>query len=102
MLCYPQTAMATADILNLLITEHDKLDRAIEALETQPKRRGRPPGRRGPGRPPKAGTAEIGTGTRRRRPHMSAEARRRQSERMKRFWAARRKQTATKQSKKRR
>jgi hypothetical protein len=70
------------DILALLTAQRDRLNRAIEALGgAAPKRRGVPPGRRGPGRPP-AG---------RKKPHMSPAARRRQSARMKAYWAAKRK-----------
>lgn len=41
--CVSLTFMATDHILSLLISERDKLARAIEALEG-PKRKGRPPG----------------------------------------------------------
>src|SRR5216684_1927467 len=54
-LCYYVAAM-TNHILQMLIAEREKLTRAIAALESEPERRGRPPGRgrrRGPGRPPK-------------------------------------------------
>ena len=33
----------TNNVLQLLIAERDKLNRAIEALQSEPKRRGRPP-----------------------------------------------------------
>jgi len=76
-------------ILTTLISERDKLERAIAALQGSA-RRGRPPGRRGPGRPPgrKAGAAP------RKRRGMSAAARKAASARMTAFWAARRKQKA--------
>ena len=70
-------------LLQLLIAERDKLNRAIEALGSEPKKRGRPPGRRSrrsPARPAKSG-----------RRGMTAAARKAQSERMKAYWAQRRK-----------
>lgn len=76
----------TNNLLELLIAERDKLNRAIAALQTEPARRGRPP------------RAQGGAGSsapkKRRRGGMSAEARRAQSERMKAYWAKRRKQKA--------
>ena len=72
--------MVMDNILAVLVAERDKLDRAIAALQGRGKR-GRPPGRRGPGRPAK----KRGRG-------MSAAARKAASERMKTYWAARRKE----------
>jgi hypothetical protein len=69
--------MLTENVLQLLIAERDRLTRAIEALQSAPARRGRPPG--------------SGVKTRRRR-GMSAAARKAQSQRMKLYWAQRRKQ----------
>jgi hypothetical protein len=77
----------TTDVLQLLIAERDKLTRAIEALQSQPRRPGRPPGRRG------RAAAALGFNRTVRR-GMSAAARKAQSERMKAYWAARRKQKA--------
>jgi len=71
--------MVMDNILAVLLTERDKLDRAIAALEG-PRRRGRPPGRRGPGRPAK-----------KRGWNMSPAVRKAASKRMKAYWAARRK-----------
>jgi len=72
--------MGMDNILELLLAERDKLDRAIAALGGGA-RRGRPPGRRGPGRPAK-----------KRGWNMSAAARKAASKRMKAYWVARRKQ----------
>ena len=71
--------MPTEHILALLIAERDKLNRAIEALQGSVRRRGRPAGTGGATHRKKRG------GT------MSAEARAAQSERMKAYWAKRRK-----------
>jgi hypothetical protein len=90
--------MPVDDILQLLIAERDKLNRAIDAL-TGIRRRGRPPGRRGPGRPPKASAAVTGILPAPRRGGMSEAARERQSKRMKAHWAALRKEkTAAKRA----
>ena len=67
------------DVLELLIAERDRLDQAIAVLQG-PRRRGRIPGS---GK--KVVAKKVG-----KRPRMSAEARKRLSERMKKIWAARR------------
>jgi hypothetical protein len=73
--------MPTDHILTLLITERDKLNRAIEALQGSAKR---------PGRPPKAvATAPVASAPKRKR--RSAAQRKAQAERMKAYWAAKRK-----------
>src|SRR5712691_11005094 len=86
----------TNDIVALLITERDRFNRAIEALQGA-RRRGRPPKwLTGPkprrGRPPKSVTAnpipEIKP--RRQRKPMSAAERKAHSKRMKKYWAERR------------
>ena len=74
------------DILALLITERDRLNRAIEALQGPVKRRGRPP------KNPLALLAPTAPATPRK--GMSAAARKRQSTRMKKYWAASRKAKA--------
>jgi len=76
----------TEHILDLLIAERDKLSRAIEALRGPVKKRG------AGARNTSATAAVTATpaGTRKRRP-MSAAKRKAQSERMKAFWAKRRK-----------
>jgi len=69
--------------LQLLIEERDKLNRAIEILGgTVPKRRGRPPGSK---------TKKVAPKAKAGRPKMSAAQKKRVSERMKKYWAARRK-----------
>ena len=68
------------DALTLLIQERDRLNRAIEILQSEPKRRGRKPG----------GTAAVPKKPHRRR-KMSPAARKAVSERMKKYWAGRRK-----------
>src|SRR5437867_1643071 len=70
------------DILPLLIAERDRLNRAIEALQGPLKRRGRPP------KNPVAVLAPAASATPRK--GMSAAARRAQSERKQKYWAARR------------
>src|SRR5437870_5776116 len=95
------------DILALLVSERDRLNRAIEALQGPVKRRGRPP--KNPlsafqattvipemkprrGRPPKSASLSAASPAvpLQRRQGMSAAARKRQSTRMKKYWAARR------------
>ncbi len=71
------------DVLTLLIQERDRLSRAIEILQSEPKRRGRKPG--------SAATAAPAPKKRGRRRKMSPAARRAVSERMKKYWAGRRK-----------
>jgi len=78
--------MNTEQILALLISERDKLNRAIEALGIPVKRRGRPP------KNPLAAvlTAPVGKTTKRNSPAK----RKAQSERMKAYWAKRKKESA--------
>jgi hypothetical protein len=70
--------------LTMLVTERDRLNRAIEALQGPTKRRGRPP---------KNAIAVTPTPAKTRRP-MSAANRKAQGERMKAYWAARKKADA--------
>jgi len=73
-----------SDALQLLIEERDRLNRAIEVLGgTVPKRRGRPPGSK------TATKAKSGRGA------MSAAQKKKVSDRMKKYWAARRKAKKT-------
>lgn len=72
--------MPIDDILALLTIERDKLNRAIEALGGSTRRRGRPPRA--------AGLANAPL----KKPHLSPAARKRQSKRMKAYWAAKRKE----------
>ena len=73
--------MPTEHILALLIQERDRLNRAIEALQGPLKRRGRPP---------KSVTAPLEEAPRKKRT-FSAAQRKKQAERMKAYWAAKRK-----------
>jgi hypothetical protein len=85
--------MQTEQIVELLVAERDRLSRAIEALQGSVKRRGRPPRTAAAHAPaPAAAPAAAKPAKRRKRAPMSAAARKEQSERMKAFWAARRKQ----------
>ncbi len=69
-----------ADVLELLIAERDRLDQVIAVLQG-PRRRGRPSG----------SGKKVAAKKVRKRPRMSAEARKRRSEGMKKWWAAHRK-----------
>jgi len=79
----------TDQIITLLITERDRLDRAIQALQEPVKHRGRPP-KSGP-MAVIAAAAPAGPGRRKGR---SAAQRKAQSEKMKAYWAKRRKDAA--------
>jgi hypothetical protein len=81
---------AMPDILQLLIEERDKIEAAIAALGGA-RRRGRPPGRRGPGRPPGSGKKTAAKKAAPKRKGMSAAQRKAASERMRKYWAARKK-----------
>jgi hypothetical protein len=72
----------------LLIAERDKLNRAIEALGTSVKRRGRPP------KNPFAAVVTPPVKTASKRSGLNPAKRKAQSERMKAYWAKRKKQTA--------
>jgi hypothetical protein len=78
--------MPTEHIIELLIAERDKLNRAIETLQGSAKRRGRPPKHQSP-------TAARQAPKRKRR---TAAQRNAQAERMKAYWAAKRKKEAKK------
>jgi hypothetical protein len=85
--------MPTEQIVSLLIAERDRLTRAIEALQGPTKRRGRPP--KNPfafvaGTAPAASAPAAREG--RRRPRTAAQ-KKAQSERMRKYWAERRKQS---------
>ena len=71
------------DVLTLLIQERDRLNRAIEILQSEPKRRGRKPGR--------AAKVAAAPKKNRRRRKMGPAARKAVSERMTKYWAGRRK-----------
>jgi hypothetical protein len=80
--------MPTEQILGFLIAERDKLNRAIEALQGPTKRRGRPP-RSGA---MNAAMSPAVTPERKRRGRTAAQ-RKAQSEKMKKYWALRKKQS---------
>ena len=73
--------MPTEHIVALLIAERDKLNRAIEALQGSAKRLGRPP------KNPLMAAAPVA----KKRKQQSAARRKAQAERMKAYWAAKRK-----------
>src|ERR1700674_3003677 len=87
--CYPQNFMPTDQILSLLIAERDKLNRAIEALQGPAKRRGRPPKN-----PLMVAAPAVASAPKKRRRRRSAAQRKAQAERMKAYWAAKRKRHA--------
>jgi len=76
--------MPTEHILALLIQERDKLNRAIEALGTTVKRRGRPP------KNPLSITEAVPVKRKGRTPAQ----RKAQAKRMKAYWAKRKKEAA--------
>lgn len=78
--------MPTEHIIGILIAERDKLSRAIEALQGPTKRRGRPP------KNPDVSTASIALPADHKRRGRTAAQRRAQSEKMKKYWASKRKQ----------
>src|SRR5712691_2818595 len=87
--------MPTDHIVSLLIAERDRLNRAIEALGAPLKRRGRPPKNPAPvatavAVPAVAVPAEAPAAPK-RRPRTAAQ-RKVQAERMKAYWARRRKE----------
>jgi hypothetical protein len=73
--------MPTEHIVALLIAERDKLNRAIEALQGSAKRQGRPP----------KNAAIAAAPVAKKRKRQSAARRKAQAERMKAYWAAKRK-----------
>ena len=81
--------MNTEQILALLISERDKLNRAIEALGVPLKRRGRPP------KNPFATVLAAPAAAAPKRNGLSPAKRKAQSERMKAYWAGRKKAAKT-------
>jgi hypothetical protein len=73
--------MPTEHIVALLIAERDKLNRAIEALQGSARRRGRPP----------KDALKAAAPIAKKRKLQSAARRKAQAERMKAYWAAKRK-----------
>jgi hypothetical protein len=82
--------MTTEHILTLLIQERDRLNRAIEALQGPAKRRGRPPKNPVAGVPAGA-TAPISAAPARKKRTFTAAQRKQQAERMKKYWARKKK-----------
>ena len=77
--------MSTEQIIELLIAERDRLNRAIDVLGgTIVKRRGRPPGKKNAPAAPVAVAAAPATSKKR---NMSAAARKRISDAQKKRWA---------------
>jgi hypothetical protein len=77
-------SMPTEHILTLLIQERDRLNRAIEALQGPTKRRGRPP------KNTLSRGAASATPARKKRTFTAAQ-RKQQAERMKKYWAGKKK-----------
>ncbi len=80
--------MPTEQIVALLIAERDRLNRAIEALQGPARRRGRPP------KYPSGMASPVPE--KKRGPKRTAIQNKAHSERMKQYWAARRKQAKAK------
>ena len=81
--------MGTSEIIALLIEERDRIERAIQALGAPAKRRGRPPRAAAPAAVAVASPAPVKQPSKRK--GLSPAQRKAHSERMKAFWAARRK-----------
>lgn len=82
--CATLQLMPTSDILAAIIAERDRLDRAIEILRGTHR-----------GKLPTTYNA-TGAGSRARRGGMSAASRKAASERMRRYWAAKRRKASAK------
>jgi len=82
--------MQREQIVGLLIAERDRLNRAIEALG------GSSRAAKAAAKPAKAAAAAAPAQARKKRKPRTAAQRKAQSERMRQFWAARRKQQAKK------
>jgi hypothetical protein len=80
--------MPTEQIVALLIAERDRLNKAIEALQGPVRRRGRPPKNHSAIASP--------VQEKKRGPKRTAAQNKAHSERMKKYWAARRKQAKAK------
>jgi hypothetical protein len=80
--------MPTEHIISLLIAERDKLSRAIETLQGSVTRRGRPAKNQSP-------TAALRTPAPKKKRRTAAQ-RKAQAERMRAYWAAKRKKDAKK------
>jgi len=85
--------MPIDQIVALLVAERDRLNRAIEALQGPGKQRGRPP------KNSLAVAAATPEPTKRKTRRFSAYQRKKQAERMKAFWATKKKAEAKPQPK---
>jgi hypothetical protein len=83
--------MPTEHIIALLIAERDKLNCAIDVLQGPIKRRGRPPKNLAA-----AAAHPVALPAKKRKGGMTASARKAQSQRMKAYWAAKRKKEGKK------
>jgi hypothetical protein len=81
--------MATEHIVVLLIAERDRLNRAIEALQGSAKRRGRPP------KNPLSSEAPSSAPAQKRKGRTAAQ-RKAQADKMRAYWAQRKKQQKSK------
>jgi hypothetical protein len=90
-------SMPTEQILALLIAERDKLSRAIEVLQGSTKRRGRPPKNEFSVATPTA--PEAAQPAKKKRRKFTPAQRKQQAERMKAYWAAKKKAAAKPQVK---
>jgi hypothetical protein len=88
----------TEHIVALLIAERDKLNRAIEVLQGPMKRLGRPPKNALNGVTPRV-AVETPQPAKKQRRKVTAAQRKQQAERMKAYWAAKKKTGAKPQSK---
>ena len=79
--------MAIEQIVSLLVSERDRLNRAIEALQGPAKRRGRPP----KNLLTAAGPSVAATPAKKGRRMFTAAQRAQQAERMRQYWAKKRK-----------
>jgi hypothetical protein len=82
--------MSIEYIVALLIAERDRLNRAIEALQGPIRRRGRPP------KNPAGDPSPSVPATQKRGSRRTAAQRKAQAERMKAYWAKRKKEAAKK------
>jgi hypothetical protein len=81
--------MPTDHIVALLVAERDRLNRAIEALQGPTKRRGRPP--KNPNASAVAAISPAVAVPAKKKRTFSAAQRKEQAERMKAYWAAKKK-----------
>ena len=83
--------MPIQHILDLLITERDRLNRAIDALQGSAPRRGRPPASAEKAPATESTKPADGTEPAKRGRRFTPAQKKKQAERMKAYWAAKRK-----------